>query len=153
MKYTAEKTFPSPYDFYDLDYEAAWEWVGVPFRTTGIKGNDGRIYYGDRNNDHFYFPIHLYNEWANYGKQVGLISVLDSVYVPSYKSWWFKLGSFSPDDLDIDLEFRGTETFCKSTRRHIVRYLLHNPNKWIDTDYREAFENINRHVDNVGDLY
>ena len=76
-----------------------------------------------------YFPIGLDDANSNYGKAQGLVTV-HSVYIDRENGAWFKVGAFSPDDLDIDLEFTGTECdlypqvvqFMKEFHKHDVSY-------------------------------
>jgi hypothetical protein len=76
-----------------------------------------------------YFPIGLDDANSNYGKAQGLITV-HSVYIDRENGAWFKAGAFSPDDLDIDLEFHGTECdlhdqvvqFMKEFHKHDTSY-------------------------------
>lgn len=126
---TNERTFDNIYHFYKLSDDEAKSLIGQA------------VY----EKDEMYFPIGLQNEWENYGKKTGLI------YVSQIFEWhgkpanqpelrnvklnlWFKLGAFSPDDLDIDLQFMNDEV---DHRDKIIEFMYTMP--WYDTSYHEVF--------------
>jgi hypothetical protein len=93
-----------------------------------------------------YFPLQL-SGCFNYGVDQGLLLVLPVTqvrYPPQFDShgnpttrYWFKVGAFSPDDLDLDLEFDHDE--CR-LHADVVRY-VETMRKWGVT-YRGVLEEI-----------
>jgi hypothetical protein len=81
-----------------------------------------------------YFPIMFQDGNSNYGHNVGLLLLL-----PVYNNW-FKVGAFSPDDLDVDLVFEDEDPFLHD---EIAEYLRTMPRFW--TSYREALADIQAH--------
>lgn len=126
--------FKTAYDFYNLPDEERIKYIGVPFEEEGIKVKN--VFYKD---DGIFFPIGLNNIWENYGKTPGLLYI-STPYQLKNKSYWFKVGAFSPDDLDIDLEFIfQDQKSCHNKRKLIIKWLLSNPyGEWTDTSYREV---------------
>lgn len=91
----------SPYDFYKLSDDQAKLLVGK-----NLAISESRTY----------IPVHLLHKNSNYGKQYGLL------IITSNKDW-LKVGAFSPDDLDIDLVWRGKEKLLGNKRKKITRYI------------------------------
>jgi hypothetical protein len=86
--------FPTPYAFYQLTEPERQALIGQFFTVP------------DRP-DSFWFPIALTEEggWQNYNRRQGLIYL--SPVLPKYRQagTWFRVAAFSPDDLDMDLDF------------------------------------------------
>lgn len=104
------KIFKSPYDFYELEEVERISLVGRPFREERRHG--------------LYIPIFLSDKNENYGVAQGVLYVSDILILKSGEDKdekWFKVGAFSPDDLDIDLEFVGKETCI---RQEVIDFLL-----------------------------
>lgn len=140
---TNERSFDDIYDFYKLTDDEANSLIGQA------------VYEKDK----MYFPVGLQNEWENYGKKTGLI-IVGEIFHWHGSSWcptpeinnqkinlWFKLGAFSPDDLDIDLQFMNDEV---SLRDKIIEFMYTMP--WYDTSYHEIFTIIQNEF-NAGTLY
>ena len=88
-----------------------------------------------------YFPVGLDDETYNYNVAQGLISV-HPVHIDRKDGAWFKVGAFSPDDLDIDLEFTGQEV---ELHDQVVQFMrtLHKH----DVSYRGVLKTIQRHFE------
>ncbi len=56
-----------------------------------------------------YFVLDLENECFNYGSKEGLIRFSPIITYKEKK--WFRISAFSPDDLDIDLDFNDQEIY------------------------------------------
>lgn len=138
--------FENVYKFYDLEHYRK-NYVGCFLKEVGKHANSGLFY-----------VIHLANCWENYGSSEGLLYISKVWPIdprkPDRQKCWFKVGAFSPDDLDISLEFTGDlKTLCK-TRRQILKLLKQSPiQTWTNTSYREALELINLSVNNLGELH
>ena len=115
------KRFDTCDDFYALPETRRIEWVGKMF--------------GSRQPSHrkaLFFPVTLAPGEFNYGYQQGLIfiSPIHVTLTGKKRHKWFRVGVISPDDLDIDLDFRGNEVqhrqavidFVIAANKHNVRY-------------------------------
>lgn len=88
------KTFNNIYDYYKLSEEERFNLL----ETYCVEG------------DYIYFPIWLSEIGArqNYRQAFALLGLLKPTpirYEPKKGEVWFKVYAFSPDDLDLDLEF------------------------------------------------
>ena len=115
---TPVHSIENPYkEFYYLDEEQRIALIGSVLTR---KNGDYTV---------LYFPIGLDDENSNYGVAQGLLSV-HPIYIDREHGAWFKVGAFSPDDLDIDLEFHGAECdlhdqvveFIKQFHKYDVSY-------------------------------
>jgi hypothetical protein len=119
-------TFKSEYDFYDLSEDARKALIGKSYKCTG-------------RND-FYFPIELIDEGENYGIKQGVIFVTPIMKFGKERKKWFRVGAFSPDDLDMDLDFGAEDTH---KRQEIITYLK-KMNK-INVTYESVLKEIQQH--------
>ncbi len=87
--------------------------------------------------DRLYFPVWLNNKWENYGHDIGLLILLKPFKLPNKKIKFasFKVGAFSPDDLDIDIWFEETTSY-----QEVLDYVK-SMNK-IGVDYKELIFSI-----------
>ncbi len=107
------------YDFYNLSEPERIALIGKCFKT---KEEAGKY-------ESTYFPIDLENEWINYGKKQGAIrvsAIMPFINKTKEKDTWFRVGVFSPDDLDMDLDFMGAQ--YEPLREKILDF-LHNMEK------------------------
>ncbi len=104
--------FPSCYDFYKLPEEERLLLVGSVFKQINRKN--------------LFFPVQLAECEFNYGVQQGLIFITEIHSLQSGK--WWRIGAMSPDDLDMNLDFKETSIrqdvieYVKSMRKHNVTY-------------------------------
>jgi hypothetical protein len=91
------KQLNSAYDFYRLEETQRKDMIGLCFK--------------EKNRDHIYFPIQLTDDCFNYGICQGLIVV--TPILKSAEGKWFRVAAFSPDDLDLDLDFNSNETHIR----------------------------------------
>ena len=109
------KTLDSPYDFYKFTEEEQKALIGQCF--TEAKRPDAA-----------YYPVQLTEEggWENYGREQGLI-YFSSMRMNKDKTW-FRVAAFSPDDLDMDLDFEGKdEQFREQVRDYLELYIATCP--------------------------
>lgn len=116
------KMFKRDYDFYQLPEDERKALIGSCFKVEGF--------------EHLYYPIGLFEDF-NYGIDQGVIFVSPIMKYNSEK--WFRVGVFSPDDLDMDLDFNASETH---KRQEIISHL--NKIKKIDVTYRGVLEEIQK---------
>lgn len=128
------RTFTNIYDFYKLPDDEAAKLIGQ--RVQEIKPDFHPCQY-----DRWFFPIGLKNPFENYNKPNGLIFV-SPIWPPrGIVPEWFRVGAFSPDDLDADLDFIGAEIKC---RDEVIQFLLSIP--LLDTSYDEVLTLVQQHV-------
>ena len=84
--------FDNCFDFYRLSETERKKLVGKCFK--------------EKDRDAIYFPVNLADQQFNYGVKEGVIRV-NGIIRRGNK--WFSVGAFSPDDLDIGIEFFGGE--------------------------------------------
>lgn len=131
--------FNSPYDFYNLPEIKRVELIGYPFTLAKRKG--------------VYIPIDLVDKDSNYGIAQGVLYVPEIYKIPlkhqapNEGKMWFKVGAFSPDDLDIDLEFfNKTEGF----RKTVIAFLLRRAR--VPTSYKQRLTEVQQEFE-TGELY
>lgn len=112
------RTFKTAYEFYKLPQRERKHLIDQSFKEEG--------------RDVLYFPIGLTLEgsYSNYNRKQGVISVHPLYVIRSGVDKgkpWFKLGAFSPDDYDLDLEFRGEE--ATEEKRNLILAYLKTANK------------------------
>lgn len=127
--------FPSIYKFYDLPEEKRVELIGQT-----VKG------YSKHSNPTIYYVVGLRPDCFNYGIQQGLISLhmptrlycseKTKVYLQKHRVNldWFKIGAFSPDDLDLDLEFNNVITKYQKVKRLM--------DEWAPTFFNTSYKDI-----------
>jgi hypothetical protein len=137
----ARTTLATPYAFYRMPEKKRIEMIGSHFYVTG-------------RDDSVYFPIGL-SGCFNYGIDQGLLSVprictvpgaTDSAGKPAKRNW-FKVGAFSPDDLDLDLEFEHDQCWM---RQDVIAYIARMHKRGVT--YLSCLEEIRDHF-KAGRLY
>jgi hypothetical protein len=113
----------SAYDFYRMN------------ENDRIKAID-KVFVEDKNKDCFFFPILLDKEAFNYGYQQGLL-YLSPMLKNKQGKQWFRVAAFSPDDLDLDLDFENSKP---NLRKKVFDFLMQH--KFKDVTYREVLEYI-----------
>lgn len=93
-------------NFYDLESPKAIKLVGKHFRETNL--------------NFLCFPVRLSAKQFNYGRNPGLILVSPIIGVSGAKR--FKVGAYSPDDLDCDLEYDNRDIKL-DFRNNLIEYL------------------------------
>jgi len=130
----ARKTLATPYTFYGMSEKDRVAMIGTCF------------YVRDRGNS-VYFPVGL-SGCFNYGVDQGLLSIPEIRAVPGAtdsagkpaKRNWFKVGAFSPDDLDLDLEFAHDECWL---RQDVIAYVAKMNKRGVT--YLSVLEQIRDH--------
>lgn len=114
------------YDFYALPAKTRKGLVGGYFRT-GELGADAR-----------YFPVILTDEarWVNYGVRTGVIRVANIPGHGKYKPF-VRASAFSPDDLDMDLDFMNP---ASDLFERVCRFVLAGPR--VQVTYRQILDSI-----------
>lgn len=138
----ARTTLATPDDFYGMPEKKRIEMIGSCFYVTG-RGDNG-----------VYFPIGL-SGCFNYGVDQGLLSVPEIRAVPGAtdsagkpaKRNWFKVGAFSPDDLDLDLAFEHDQCWM---RQDVIAYIAKMNKRGVT--YLSCLEEIRDHF-KAGRLY
>jgi hypothetical protein len=129
----------SPYDFYNLPEFKRFELIGSSF-TLAKRGG-------------VYIPIDLVDKDSNYGVAQGVLYVPDIYKIPlkhrlrNEGKTWFKVGAFSPDDLDIDLEFFDKK---EGLRKSIITFLLRRAR--VPTSYKQRLKEVQQEFE-TGELY
>lgn len=107
------RKFKNPYEFYRLPRRDRKHLIDQCFETIDSPGS-------------LYFPIGLTKEGMmyNYGKYEGILSlprfwVTTPKFPRKYKTW-FKVGAFSPDDYDLDLEWMDEDW---NYREKVIKYI------------------------------
>lgn len=134
--------YDSPYDFYDLPDEEAGKLVGRVYKSRKWKTNkkkDGVVYTKDIAPGEYYV-VSLKDGEFNYGKKNGVL-YLSPVWSHGDRGDWFKVGVFSPDDLDLDLEFYKDDTCLRSD---VIRFMRGMQKR--NVTYIGVLESIQRHV-------
>lgn len=86
----------------------------------------------------------------NYGLAQGLISCHQPYNIKARNEYWSKIGAFSPDDFDCDLEFTDTRLQpIMAWWKKVSQYLENLP--IVPYDYRELLETIQKEFG--GQLY
>lgn len=140
----ASLVFDSPFDFYDLSEDERVRLIGSVFRVREFifKGkNNDKIVYTDNICGDLFIPVGLASDEFNYGVEQGVLVVttIRRKLMSGVKcNKWFKVGVFSPDDLDMDLEFTGDDT---SIRQDVVEFIRWSMCKR-GRRYREMLEQI-----------
>jgi len=113
------------YDFYRLPENERIALIGTEFKVQ------------DKYDKGEYFVIGLTEEggWQNYGRQQGLIWL--SLPMNYKGKTWFRVAAFSPDDLDMDLDF---DDPAPDLRDKICNLLREMPKD--NVTYREVLEFI-----------
>lgn len=93
-----------------------------------------------------YFPVELDITQFNYGKRQGLIYV-SPILKTSEGSKYFKVTAFSPDDLDVDLEFEHHECHL---RQEVIAFIQQAPK--MNVTYKGFLFRIQERF-NAGELY
>lgn len=119
----------NPYDFYKMDEEERKSLVGKCFKVRDKQSS-------------YYYPLQLKEGQFNYGVQQGVIFVSPVNYYLGQK--WFRVGVFSPDDLDFDLDIKD----C-TLRQEVISFIEKMPK--VDVTYRGVLESIQKHF-NAGEL-
>jgi hypothetical protein len=131
--------FNSPYDFYNLPEVKRIDLIGDIFRLAKRSG--------------VYIPIHLVDADSNYGIAQGVLYVSEIYKIPlkhqapNEGKMWFKVGAFSPDDLDMDLEFFDKPEWF---RKNVITFLLGRAK--IPTSYRQRLKEVQQEFE-TGELY
>jgi hypothetical protein len=115
------RTIVSPYEFYEMPETERISLVGDCLKEERF--------------DTLYFPVCLSSEQFNYGISQGLLFVTPIRKVNDKK--YFKVGVFSPDDLDLDLCFKHPLT---EIRQDVLEYIRKMNKK--NVTYGGMLENI-----------
>lgn len=118
--------FKSPYDFYDLSEGNRIRLIGEEI--TLKKQRQSR-----------YFPIQLIGDaiWRNYNRAQGLIYV-SPILTHGDIGPWMRVAAFSPDDLDMDLDFLNAN---EKLRAKILRHIRKMPkDRWSYEGFLEAVQ-------------
>lgn len=142
----AHLIFNSAYDFYKLEETERIALIGRTIKERMWRLKHGKVVYTDAIRPGLYFPIGLHPSEFNYGIQQGLLYVTDVLKMPAVqgdtqRKKWFRVAAFSPDDLDIDLDFDDTETHLRQEIIQFIRGPMHKRNR----RYREIMEQIKKH--------
>ncbi len=118
-------TFNNEYDYYKLTDQERANLVGYTFQ---VKGEQEQS---------LYFPVKLTEEegFVNYNHRYGAL-VLTPV-LKSKQGNWFRLGVFSPDDMDLDLDFNQDELNLRNNVINILKQLIDKDQEYT---YREILE-------------
>ena len=127
------KTLQTPYIFYGMSEVERRAMVGTYF----FASDSGKM---------LYFPVEL-SGCFNYGVAQGLIFITE-IYrhysVAADKNGArrnvFRVGAFSPDDLDLDLDFEHRECWL---RQDVISYIKKMPKKGVT--YMGVLESIRDH--------
>lgn len=127
------RKFKSAYDFYRLPDLERRSMVGQQFFEVG--------------RDTEYFVISMDDPACNYGVFQGVIFLLpiqpNRYKVSEFGDKWFRVGVFSPDDEDKDLDFFGDD--CKHFKK--VRKFLREMNPlFLNVGYNEILSMVQEHV-------
>lgn len=137
--------YPSIYKFYELPEEKRIKLVGQAVKE-----------YSKRNNPTIYYVVGLKPDCFNYGIQQGLVSLLmptqlycsekTKAYLRKHHHDlnWFKIGAFSPDDLDLDLEFNNVITKYEKVKKVMDTWAP----TFFNTSYKEILEFVNNTLGN-----
>lgn len=138
----AHLVFNSPYEFYALPEPERIKLIGRVFkeRVFVVKGKGKKLVYTDQVRDTLYFPIGLAPDAFNYGIQQGVIFV-NPVQNHREAGKWFRVGAFSPDDLDVDLNFGAEHIHLRQDIIAFIRGPMHKQNR----HYKEVMEQIRDH--------
>lgn len=96
------RSFKSPYEFYKLPEEERRALIGEPF-------------VAEERPFSLYFPFEVDVPENNYNAAQGLIWV--SMMLMSKEGAWFRVAAFSPDDIDMDLDFTGAAATVEMHQR------------------------------------
>lgn len=133
-----DKILSSPYQFYEMSEDDRKALVGKEFIVYRKQRPNCKPV---KKSYEIYFPVQLADSEFNYGKQQGLIRISDIMDDISNKGKkWMRIAAFSPDDLDIDLDFDDKEV---NLRNYIVWY-VRNMNKY-NVTYRGFLSRIQKH--------
>ncbi len=139
------KIFKRSYDFYDLPEEERKAMVGESFMVNGPYGSSSPYEHrGFVIQPDIYFPIQLseHGQHLNYGTRQGVLNVIGirPFYEKSsqYPNTWFRVACFSPDDLDLDLNFENSPT--EELRNKVIDLIREMPKD--EVEYRECLEFI-----------
>lgn len=124
-KHEAKMKLKNADAFYDMDEKERRRLIGEELFVEDEKGTR-------------YFPVLLSHGEFNYGKREGLIRVSEILNHPKTYPKWFRVSAFSPDDLDIDLDFEETHL-----RADILDYIRAANKK--DVTYKGFLGNIQEH--------
>ena len=135
--------FPSIYKFYDLPEEKRIELIGQTVKE-----------YTKHNSPTVYYVVGLRADCFNYGIQQGLVSLhmprslycseQTKAYLRKHHAdlEWFKIGAFSPDDLDLDLEFNNIITKYRKVRRLMDEWAP----TFFNTSYKDIFNFVHMEI-------
>jgi len=152
--------FNSPYEFYELPEEERIKLIGRIYKARNWRVKKGKkeLTYTDVQPT-IYIPIGLHPEEFNYGIQQGVLCIPEVREIPGNESHdkWFKVGAFSPDDLDRDLEFtlediKNTDSLGINHLRQEIIEFIKGPMHKVNRRYKEVLEQIQKHF-NAGKLY
>jgi hypothetical protein len=118
------KTFTNKYDFYRLSEDQREALIGSFFKEEG--------------KEDVYFVFQLENEDTNYGVKQGVVRVSGIMYYDEKRNW-FRVGVFSPDDLDMDFDFVGLQDL-RYLRRKVLGFMLGAKKQ--DTSYKKVFQDL-----------
>lgn len=124
------KSFNSPYDFYNLPESEKKYLFGKPFKV--------------KDSDQIYFPVDLHPDEFNYGEQQGLIFVTQVFAKNDLYTNWFRIAAFSPDDLDIDLDFSSDNKSLSELWRQQAIEFLSNPVNLQNIFYTNVLRSIQK---------
>lgn len=99
-----QTSFARPDDFYDLPDDKAKALVGTSFQC-------------DDRPSYTFWVVDLALDEFNYGHPQGLIFIFEPRKEEPDGPHWFRVGAFSPDDLDVDLDFE-----CLTARKARSQY-------------------------------
>ncbi len=129
------KVFDSPYNFYDLPQRDRKHMIDQCFT---VKPHPIDVARGTVPEPDLYFPIGLTKEgsYYNYCRRQGVILVT-RIISRKTEGQWMRVCAFSPDDLDMDLDFQNA---TPDLRERIINFIKRMPKR--EVTYAEVLETI-----------